>query len=71
MFVGDSLSNNMWQSLTCMLHVAAPSSKYTLTQAGLLSTFYLEVKDLYNRSILLKPRSIFLPNLIPIDPLIK
>ncbi|KAL6202009.1 hypothetical protein ACLB2K_025720 [Fragaria x ananassa] len=42
MFVGDSLSNNMWQSLTCMLHVAAPNSKYTLTQAGSLSTFYLE-----------------------------
>ncbi|XP_062017886.1 protein trichome birefringence-like 42 [Rosa rugosa] len=42
MFVGDSLNNNMWQSLTCMLHVAAPNSNYTLTQAGLLSTFYLK-----------------------------
>ncbi|XP_030932327.1 protein trichome birefringence-like 42, partial [Quercus lobata] len=32
MFVGDSLSNNMWQSLTCMLHSAVPNSKYTISQ---------------------------------------
>ncbi|KAF7822590.1 protein trichome birefringence-like 42 [Senna tora] len=29
MFVGDSISNNMWQSLTCMLHSAVPDSKFT------------------------------------------
>ncbi|KAJ7948797.1 Trichome birefringence-like family [Quillaja saponaria] len=40
MFVGDSLSNNMWQSLTCMLHNSVPNTKYTLTQVKLLSTFY-------------------------------
>ncbi|XP_015059918.1 protein trichome birefringence-like 42 [Solanum pennellii] len=29
MFVGDSLSNNQWQSLACMLHAAVPNSSYT------------------------------------------
>ncbi|KAK9922706.1 hypothetical protein M0R45_031158 [Rubus argutus] len=28
MFVGDSLSLNQWQSLTCMLHSWVPNSKY-------------------------------------------
>ncbi|KAI5401528.1 protein trichome birefringence-like 42 [Lathyrus oleraceus] len=31
-FVGDSISDNMWQSLTCMLHIALPKSNYTLTR---------------------------------------
>ncbi|KAI6687143.1 hypothetical protein NL676_023971 [Syzygium grande] len=39
MFVGDSLSKNMWQSLTCALHSAVPGSKYDLTEQGKLSTF--------------------------------
>ncbi|KAL0546753.1 hypothetical protein IC582_016666 [Cucumis melo] len=39
MLVGDSLSNNMWQSLTCMLHTAVPNSNYTLTTNHFLSTF--------------------------------
>ncbi|KAF5478533.1 hypothetical protein F2P56_005084 [Juglans regia] len=39
MFVGDSLSNNIWQSLTCMLHSAVPDSEYTLSQQKQLSTF--------------------------------
>ncbi|KAL2326832.1 hypothetical protein Fmac_020259 [Flemingia macrophylla] len=30
MFVGDSISNNMWQSLTCLLHTAVPKSNYAL-----------------------------------------
>ena len=34
MFVGDSLSNNQWQSLACMLHFAVPSSNYTLVRSG-------------------------------------
>ncbi|KAM5578283.1 hypothetical protein ABKV19_008542 [Rosa sericea] len=29
MFVGDSLSQNQWQSLTCMLHSWVPNSKYS------------------------------------------
>lgn len=32
MFVGDSLSSNQWQSLTCMVQNAVPSSNYTLVQ---------------------------------------
>ncbi|KAK9269113.1 hypothetical protein L1049_000882 [Liquidambar formosana] len=39
MFVGDSLSYNQWESLTCMLHTAVPNSKYTLIQDELLSIF--------------------------------
>jgi len=32
MFVGDSISNNMWQSLTCLLHIAVPQSSYALSK---------------------------------------
>ncbi|KAK9688729.1 hypothetical protein RND81_09G006900 [Saponaria officinalis] len=39
MFVGDSLSFNQWESLTCMLHSAVPQSKYTLVYKGSLSVF--------------------------------
>ncbi|BBG99289.1 Plant protein of unknown function D [Prunus dulcis] len=39
MFIGDSLSLNQWQSLTCMLHTAVPKAKYTLVRTGGLSTF--------------------------------
>ncbi|XP_028755466.1 protein trichome birefringence-like 41 [Neltuma alba] len=41
LFVGDSLSLNQWQSLICMLHVAAPHSGYSLHRVGGLSTFTL------------------------------
>ncbi|KDP41035.1 hypothetical protein JCGZ_03567 [Jatropha curcas] len=41
MFVGDSLSNNMWVSLSCLLHVAVPNSNYTIQEKGKLSTFTL------------------------------
>lgn len=43
MFVGDSLSLNQWQSLTCMLHTAVPDADYTLVRAGGLSTFTFPV----------------------------
>lgn len=39
MLVGDSLSNNQWQSLACMLHSVSelPHSNYTLQIKGPLS----------------------------------
>ena len=43
MFVGDSISNNMWQSLTCLLHIAVPSSNYTLSRTNELSVFSFPV----------------------------
>lgn len=43
MLVGDSLSNNQWQSLACMLHSAVPQSNYTLVQKGPLSTLFFPV----------------------------
>ncbi|KAL2476622.1 Protein trichome birefringence-like 43 [Abeliophyllum distichum] len=49
MFVGDSLSLNQWQSLTCMLHVAVPEAKYTLERIGGLSKFEFPG---YNASIM-------------------
>ncbi|KAI6687144.1 hypothetical protein NL676_023972 [Syzygium grande] len=41
LFVGDSLSVNQWQSLTCILHASVPKSKYTLSTNNVLSTFIL------------------------------
>ena len=43
MFVGDSLSLNQWQSLTCMLHKAVPGANYTLARTGGVSTFRFPV----------------------------
>lgn len=43
LFVGDSLSLNQWQSLTCMLYSAVPSANYTLARTGAISTFTFKV----------------------------
>ncbi|KAF5728244.1 Pmr5/Cas1p GDSL/SGNH-like acyl-esterase family protein [Tripterygium wilfordii] len=56
MFVGDSLSRNQWQSLTCMLHSSVPNSKYNLTRAGDVSTFTFTdhgVKVMLDRNVYL------------------
>uniref|UniRef100_A0A0D3CK29 Protein kinase domain-containing protein n=1 Tax=Brassica oleracea var. oleracea TaxID=109376 RepID=A0A0D3CK29_BRAOL len=39
MFVGDSLSLNQWQSLTCMLNSSVPKSPDTMTTEDTISTF--------------------------------
>ncbi|XP_023544560.1 protein trichome birefringence-like 38 [Cucurbita pepo subsp. pepo] len=38
MFVGDSLSLNMWQSLTCMILASAPKAKTSIVRRDSLST---------------------------------
>lgn len=56
MFVGDSLSRNQWQSLTCMLHYAVPDAAYSLTREGDVSTFAFTdygVKVMLDRNVYL------------------
>ncbi|KAI9083635.1 hypothetical protein K1719_034577 [Acacia pycnantha] len=56
MFVGDSLSRNQWQSLTCTLHSSIPSSNYTLTRIDDLSIFTFTeygVKVMLDRNVYL------------------
>ncbi|KAA8524271.1 hypothetical protein F0562_010694 [Nyssa sinensis] len=40
MFVGDSLSLNMWQSLTCMIHAWVPNSKTRVISRGIRSVTF-------------------------------
>ncbi|KVI04367.1 PC-Esterase [Cynara cardunculus var. scolymus] len=37
LFVGDSLSFNMWSSLSCMIHSWVPNARYTLIKTGVLT----------------------------------
>ncbi|XP_030463030.2 protein trichome birefringence-like 38 [Syzygium oleosum] len=56
MFVGDSISLNQWQSLTCMLHAYVPKAKYAFSRTADLSTLTFPA---YNVSVILH-RSAFL-----------
>ncbi|KAG2706665.1 hypothetical protein I3760_05G114500, partial [Carya illinoinensis] len=38
MFVGDSLSLNMWESLSCMLHASVPNTKTSFVRKGTVSS---------------------------------
>ncbi|KAH0744885.1 hypothetical protein KY290_032878 [Solanum tuberosum] len=60
MFIGDSLSLNQWQSLTCMLHAAFPKLNYTLQRKGDVSNFVFQD---YNVSLILS-RNAFLVDLV-------
>ncbi|KAL4290657.1 hypothetical protein GQ457_14G009340 [Hibiscus cannabinus] len=42
MFVGDSLSLNMWESMACMIHASVPVSKTTLVRKTPLSSVTFE-----------------------------
>ncbi|KAJ9671348.1 hypothetical protein PVL29_025171 [Vitis rotundifolia] len=56
MFIGDSLSRNQWQSLTCMLHTSAPRAQYNITRVGDVSIFTFmdyDVKVMLDRSVYL------------------
>uniref|UniRef100_A0A7N0VEB9 Trichome birefringence-like C-terminal domain-containing protein n=1 Tax=Kalanchoe fedtschenkoi TaxID=63787 RepID=A0A7N0VEB9_KALFE len=60
MFVGDSLSLNQWQSLTCMIHSALPRAQYTISRNAGVSNFALPE---HNVSILLD-RNAFLVDIV-------
>ncbi|XVF60857.1 hypothetical protein PTKIN_Ptkin08bG0081700 [Pterospermum kingtungense] len=69
MYVGDSLSLNQWQSLTCMLHSAVPNAKYTTITVQGLSTFTFPE---YNAKVMFS-RNAFLVDLVsmPIGRVLK
>lgn len=43
MFVGDSLSLNMWESLSCMIHASVPSAKNTFERKDSISSVNFQV----------------------------
>ncbi|KAL2943314.1 Protein trichome birefringence-like 41, partial [Bienertia sinuspersici] len=46
LFVGDSLSLDQWQSLTCIIHASIPTAKYNLTQHLPIYSFKLLEYDI-------------------------
>ncbi|KAL8144137.1 hypothetical protein V2J09_017169 [Rumex salicifolius] len=56
MFVGDSLSLNQWQSLTCLLYSSVPNATYTITRQDFVSSFSLpdyQVQIMLDRTVFL------------------
>lgn len=46
MFVGDSLSLNMWNSLACMIHASVPTAKITYSRQETLSYVTFKVSPI-------------------------
>ncbi|KAF9589682.1 hypothetical protein IFM89_027065 [Coptis chinensis] len=58
MFVGDSLTFDQWQSITCMLHAAVPQAEYNIVKVndGRVSSFIFQeynVSLMFNRNTFL------------------
>lgn len=51
MFVGDSLSLNMWESLACMIHASVPNSKTSYVRQESLSSVTFQVINLSPHNI--------------------
>ncbi|KAL8141305.1 hypothetical protein V2J09_007326 [Rumex salicifolius] len=60
MFVGDSLSLNQWQSLTCLLYYSLPNASFTITRQDFVSSFTFQD---YGLKIMLA-RSVFLVDVV-------
>lgn len=45
MFVGDSLSLNMWESLSCMIHASVPNTKTSFVRKDSLSSATFQVSS--------------------------
>ncbi|GAB4849308.1 Protein trichome birefringence-like 41 [Ancistrocladus abbreviatus] len=63
MFVGDSLSLNQWQSLTCLLYSTVPNVRYNITRQDYIST--LTFMD-YGLKVMVD-RSVFLVDVVMED----